>query len=237
MGKLLSSKDQLNWVRTMSRTVVITGANRGIGFSFARLYQEQGCSVFAVCRKASSELINLGVNVIDDVDVTSPQGLKRLVSELKDTKIDLLINNAGILRNEVLGEIDESTILQQFQTNALAPVLVTEALMSSLAKGAKVALITSRMGSVTDNTSGGRYGYRMSKAALNIAGVSLAHDMKPLGISVAILHPGLVGTDMIGGTGDITPDEAAERLSHRIEQLNLSNSGTFWHSNGEILPW
>ena len=221
----------------MSRTVVITGANRGIGLSFARLYQEQGCSVFSVCRKASQELINLGVNIIDEVDVTSPQGLKRLASELKDTKIDLLINNAGILRDEVLGGIDRSTVLQQFETNALAPLLVTEALMNNLTKGAKVALITSRMGSVADNTSGGRYGYRMSKAALNIAGVSLAHDMKPLDISVAILHPGLVGTDMIGGVGDISPDQAAERLSQRIEKLNLSNSGTFWHSNGEILPW
>ena len=221
----------------MSRTVVITGANRGIGLSFARLYQEQGCSVFSVCRKASQELINLGVNIIDEVDVTSPQGLKRLASELKDTKIDLLINNAGILRDEVLGGIDRSTVLQQFETNALAPLLVTEALMNNLTKGAKVALITSRMGSVADNTSGGRYGYRMSKAALNIAGVSLAHDMKPLDISVAILHPGLVGTDMIGGEGDISPDQAAERLSQRIEKLNLSSSGTFWHSNGEILPW
>lgn len=221
----------------MSRTVVITGANRGIGLSFTRLYQEQGCSVFSVCRKASQELINLGVNIIDEVDVTSPQGLKRLASELKDTKIDLLINNAGILRDEVLGGIDRSTVLQQFETNALAPLLVTEALMNNLTKGAKVALITSRMGSVADNTSGGRYGYRMSKAALNIAGVSLAHDMKPLDISVAILHPGLVGTDMIGGEGDISPDQAAERLSQRIEKLNLSSSGTFWHSNGEILPW
>lgn len=221
----------------MSRTVVITGANRGIGLSFARLYKEQGYSVFSVCRQDSPELINLGVNIIDEVDVTSPQGLKRLASELKDTKIDLLINNAGILRDEALGGIDRSTVLQQFETNALAPLIITEALMNNLTKGAKIALITSRMGSVADNTSGGRYGYRMSKAALNIAGVSLAHDMKPLGISVAILHPGLVGTDMIGGVGDITPDEAAERLLQRIEKLNLSNSGTFWHSNGGILPW
>jgi NAD(P)-dependent dehydrogenase (short-subunit alcohol dehydrogenase family) len=221
----------------MSRTVVITGANRGIGLSFTRLYQEQGCSVFAVCRKASPELINLGVNVIDEVDVTCPQGLKRLICELKDTKIDLLINNAGILRNEVLGEIDESTILEQFQTNALAPLLVTEALMANLTKGAKVALITSRMGSIADNTSGGRYGYRMSKAALNAAGVSLAHDLKPKDVAVAILHPGLVGTDMIGGIGDITPVQAALGLSQRIEQLDLNNAGSFWHSNGEILPW
>ncbi len=77
----------------------------------------------------------------------------------------------------------------------------------------------------------------MSKAALNIAAVSMAHDLKPKGIAVAILHPGLVGTDMIGGVGDITPGQAAYRLSQRIDQLNLSNTGTFWHSNGEVLPW
>ncbi len=93
------------------------------------------------------------------------------------------------------------------------------------------------MGSVTDNTSGGRYGYRMSKSALNIAGVSLSHDLKPRGVAVAILHPGLVGTEMIGGHGDITPAQAAERLSQRIDGLTLENSGTFWHSNGDVLPW
>jgi NAD(P)-dependent dehydrogenase (short-subunit alcohol dehydrogenase family) len=98
-------------------------------------------------------------------------------------------------------------------------------------------MITSRMGSIADNTSGGRYGYRMSKAALNIASVSLAHDLKHLGISVGIIHPGLVGTEMIGGYGDISPDQAAESIAKRIEELNLENSGTFWHSNGEILPW
>jgi NAD(P)-dependent dehydrogenase (short-subunit alcohol dehydrogenase family) len=158
-------------------------------------------------------------------------------SALENVSIDLLINNAGILRNEVLGDIDPDQIRQQFETNALAPLLVTEALMGCLVANAKVALITSRMGSVTDNTSGGRYGYRMSKSALNIAGMSLAHDLKPRGVSVAILHPGLVGTEMIGGHGDITPDQAAERLSQRIDGLTLKNSGTFWHSNGDVLPW
>lgn len=221
----------------MSQTVVITGASRGIGLSLARLYRDKGDKVFAVCRNASPELIDLDINQISGVDITEYQGVERLVSALKGKSIDLLINNAGILRDEILGQINESTIRHQFETNALAPLLVTEALMGNLAAKAKVALITSRMGSVTDNTSGGRYGYRMSKAALNIAGVSLAHDLKPKGVSVAILHPGLVGTDMIGGGGDITPDQAATRLSQRIDQLDLTNSGTFWHSNGEVLPW
>jgi len=221
----------------MSQTVVITGASRGIGLSFCRLYQARGYEVYGVCRQASEELGSLGVNIIDDVDVTLQEGIDRLDSELQGVSIDLLINNAGILRNEVLGSISPGSIRQQFETNALAPLLVTEALMDNLADNAKVALITSRMGSVTDNTSGGRYGYRMSKCALNIAGMSLSHDLKPKGVAVALLHPGLVGTEMIGGHGDITPEQAAERLSQRIDELNLENSGTFWHSNGEELPW
>ena len=221
----------------MSKTAVITGANRGIGLSFCRLYKAQGYRVYAACRTPSQALSSLGVDVIDNVDVSEQQGVERLASVLDGVSVDLLINNAGILRNEVLGSIDPDSIRQQFETNALAPLMVTEALRNQLAPNAKVALITSRMGSVTDNTSGGRYGYRMSKAALNIAGVSLAHDLKAQGVSVAILHPGLVGTEMIGGHGDITPDEAAERLSQRIDGLTLSNSGTFWHSNGDVLPW
>lgn len=221
----------------MPSTVVITGASRGIGLSFCQLYKARGYEVYGACRQASAELSSLGVNVIEGVEVTTEAGIERLVSALMGIKIDLLINNAGILRDEVLGHIDQEQIRQQFETNALAPLLITEALLDNLASGAKVALITSRMGSVADNTSGGRYGYRMSKAALNIAGMSLSHDLKPRGVAVAILHPGLVGTEMIGGYGDITPDQAAERLSQRIDGLTLENSGTFWHSNGEVLPW
>lgn len=221
----------------MSKSVVITGANRGIGLSFCRLYKARGYDVYAACRTANPELESLGVNVVDGVDVSEERGIARLVRALKDLPIDLLINNAGILHYDALGSLDKDSIRQQFEVNALAPLVVTEALMGQFTATTKVALITSRMGSVADNTSGSRYGYRMSKAALNIAGVSLAHDLKPKGVAVAILHPGLVGTDMIGGHGDITPDEAAERLAQRIDGLTLNNSGTFWHSNGEVLPW
>lgn len=220
-----------------SSTVVITGASRGIGLSFCRLYQARGFEVFALCRKASKELNALGVNVVEGIDVSDEAGIRRMLSALEGVSIDVLINNAGILRNEVLGSIDQDSIREQFEVNALAPLMVTEALVEQLADSAKVALITSRMGSVADNGSGGRYGYRMSKAALNIAGVSLARDLESRGVAVAILHPGLVGTEMIGGYGDITPDQAAERLAQRVDELNISNSGTFWHSNGEILPW
>jgi NAD(P)-dependent dehydrogenase (short-subunit alcohol dehydrogenase family) len=115
--------------------------------------------------------------------------------------------------------------------------MVTQMLRQQLVKGAKVAMITSRMGSVTDNSSGGYYGYRMSKAALNIAGVSLAHDLKEQEVAVALLHPGHVQTEMVNYSGDISAAVAVERLMQRVEELNLDNTGTFWHSNGEVLPW
>jgi NAD(P)-dependent dehydrogenase (short-subunit alcohol dehydrogenase family) len=123
------------------------------------------------------------------------------------------------------------------EVNAYGPLRVTHELAPLLRRGSKVALITSRMGSIADNTSGGMYGYRMSKAALNAAGKSLAHDLAPLGIAVAILHPGYVKTDMTGGHGSVPPDDAARDLLRRIDELNLENTGTFWHANGSVLPW
>ncbi|WP_299078330.1 SDR family oxidoreductase [uncultured Paraglaciecola sp.] len=218
-------------------TVVITGANRGIGLEFVKQYIANGDKVVALCRNTSDELSQSGARVIDNVDVGNPECLEKILPTLHDLKIDLLINNAGVLANETLEDMSAATIEYQFRVNALGPVLVTQLLKQQLTKGAKVALITSRMGSVTDNTSGGRYGYRMSKAALNIAGVSLAHDLKPQEVAVAILHPGYVQTEMVNNGGDISPAVAVERLMQRIDELTLNNSGTFWHANGEVLPW
>jgi NAD(P)-dependent dehydrogenase (short-subunit alcohol dehydrogenase family) len=120
--------------------------------------------------------------------------------------------------------------------NALAPLLLARALLPNLTAGSKLALITSRMGSIDDNGSGGYYGYRMSKVALNMAGRSLAVDLKPRGIAVAILHPGMVATRMVGFSG-IPPEQAALGLLERIDALTLERSGSFWHANGELLPW
>lgn len=223
--------------KTTVNTVVITGSNRGIGLSFATLYKAKGWQVIALCRKSSDALDALGVRIVEGVDVSDDGVMNVLTDALSGVAIDLLINNAGILRNEVLGDLDYASIREQFEANTLGPLKVTEALCGQINSGGKIAIITSRMGSVADNSSGGRYGYRMSKAALNIASVSLARDLEPNGIAVAILHPGLVGTEMIGGYGDITPDQAAQRLADRIDGLNMENSGTFWHSNGDVLPW
>ena len=218
-------------------TVVITGANRGMGLEFVKQYLAKGHKVIALCRNTSDQLSQTSAKVIDRVDVGSPECLEKILPVLSDLKIDLLINNAGVLANETLEHMSVTTLEYQFRVNAIGPLMVTQMLRKQLVKGAKVALITSRMGSVTDNTSGGRYGYRMSKAALNIAGVSLAHDLKEQEVAVALLHPGYVQTEMVNNSGDISAAVAVERLIRRIEELNLENTGTFWHSNGEVLPW
>lgn len=162
----------------------------------------------------------------------------QLKSQLQGTPIDVLINNAGIIERVTLAHLDFDSIQRQFEVNALGPLRITQALLAHLSPSAKVILMTSRMGSINDNSSGGSYGYRMSKAALNIAGKSLAHDLAPQGIAVAILHPGLVQTRMTGFTpSGITPETAVAGLLARIDALTLATTGTFWHSNGEILPW
>lgn len=219
------------------KNVVITGANRGIGLAMAKQFRARGDHVIAVCRQASAELLETGAEVIDSIDVTREADLLRLQDELKDRKIDTLINNAGLLHNESLGDIDSATMRAQYEVNAIAPLNVTDTLHGSLKKGSKVIMITSRMGSIADNGSGGRYGYRMSKAALNAAGKSLALDLKDEGIAVALIHPGFVQTDMVNHAGDISADVAAERIIKRIDELSLKTTGQFKHSNGEDLPW
>ena len=227
----------MNETTRSANTVVITGANRGIGLAIAQIYGKRGDRVIALCRRASKELRNSGAEIVEDVDVTSSEALQDAAAAVGD--VDVLIANAGVLSNEPLSAVAEATdrIARQFSVNALGPLLTVHAFADQLVKGAKVALITSRMGSMTDNSSGGSYGYRMSKAALNAAGRSLAIDLAPRGISVSLLHPGYVRTDMTGGRGDVEPSEAAARLVERIDDLSAANSGTFRHANGEELPW
>jgi NAD(P)-dependent dehydrogenase (short-subunit alcohol dehydrogenase family) len=221
----------------MAETVLITGANRGIGLALCRFFQARGDKVVAACRSPSVELQSLGVKVIDNIDVVEQQSIDKLVESLHGKTIDILINNAGILRSSSLGSLDYDDVLEQFQVNAIAPLRVVESLLGHLKAGSKVAMITSRMGSIDDNTSGGSYGYRMSKAALNAASKSLAVDLKNKGIAVALIHPGYVQTEMVNFGGDISAELAASRIASRIADLSLDSSGSFWHSNGELLPW
>lgn len=218
-------------------TYLITGANRGIGFELARQLKERGDEVVAACRRASDELKALGVRVIEDVDVTSDASVGALADALDGTKIDVLINNAGILEGDDLPGLDFASVERQLQVNAIGPLRVTKGLMNRFARPTKVAIITSRMGSIADNDSGRMYGYRMSKAAVNAAGRSLARDLAHCDVAVALLHPGFVQTEMTGGRGNVTAAESAAGLIARIDALSLETTGKFLHANGEELPW
>ncbi len=217
-------------------SVLITGANRGIGLEMTRLLVERGDSVVAVVRKSSADLEALGVRIEADVDMTD-DALGGLPERLGDLEIDLLIANAGVLAVESLGDLNLDAIRHQLEVNALAPLKLTAALRTRLKSGSKVALVTSRMGSITDNDSGAFYGYRMSKAALNMACKSLSIDLRPAGVAVCVLHPGWVRTEMTRGSGNIEPIEAARGLLARMDELTLESSGGFWHAEGQPLPW
>ena len=217
--------------------VVITGANRGIGLELTRHYRAEGWRVTGVCRESSPELEGTAAQIINGIDVTSKESIDRLVGTLRGQTIDLLINNAGLMLNETLGALDFDSLRLQMEINAFAPLRICEALLPNLPAGSKIANLTSRMGSIADNNSGGRYGYRASKAAFNALGRSLAIDLKERNIAVAQLHPGFVKTRMVNFAGIITTEESVIGLAERIEALNLENTGSFWHSNGEELPW
>ena len=219
-------------------TFLVTGANRGIGLEFCRQLHARHDYVIAVCRHASPELEAMGVEIQSGIELTSETSIALLVRNLSDRQLDGVILNAGILQSMGLDDLDSEGIKRQFEVNALAPLLLAKSLIGQMPHGAKLALVTSRMGSIEDNTSGGSYGYRMSKVALNIAGRSLSIDLKHRGIAVAILHPGLVSTRMINfNPNGISTKTAVLGLLARIDELELETSGTFWHSNGEQLPW
>jgi NAD(P)-dependent dehydrogenase (short-subunit alcohol dehydrogenase family) len=219
-------------------TVLITGANRGIGLEYCRQLQARGDTVVAVCRSPSPELEALGVRIEAGVDLTDGDAIADLVDRLGSLAIDGLILNAGLIERTTLQDLDLESLRRQFEVNAIAPLRLTKALLGHLPSGAKVILMTSRMGSIDDNSSGGAYGYRMSKVALNMAGKSLAIDLRPRGIAVALLHPGMVRTRMTGFSAQgISTEESVHGLLERIDALSLETSGSFWHANGQRLPW
>ena len=219
-------------------TFLVTGANRGIGLEYCRQLKARGDDVVAVCRQVSDELEGLGVRVEAGFELSDSQAIDDLVQRLDGVPLDGVILNAGILQSMGLMDLDPAGIRRQFEVNALAPLLLARALVDQMPSGAKLVLMTSRMGSIDDNSSGGSYGYRMSKVALNMAGTSLAIDLESRGIAVAILHPGLVRTRMIRfNPSGIPPEQSVKGLLARIDGLTLATSGSFWHANGELLPW
>ena len=219
----------------MSNTLII-GGSRGIGLELCREYISRGDRVITTCRNQTGNLAELGAEVITGVDVSRAEDVDNLKRELQDIRIDTLIHSAGILSRETLDDLDFGRIEQQFQVNTLGPLRVIHALQENLEKGSKVGIISSRMGSLDDNGSGGLYGYRISKAAVNMAGVSLARDLESRGIAVVILHPGMVATDMTGGKG-VAVEDSARGLVERMDQLDMKSTGSFLHAKGHELPW
>jgi NAD(P)-dependent dehydrogenase (short-subunit alcohol dehydrogenase family) len=216
--------------------VLITGSNRGIGLELCRQFRERGETVLAACRRSSPELDRLDVRVLPGVDVAAGGSVEALAAELTDTHLDVLVHNAGMMTREGLEDLDLDAARAQFETNTLGPLRVTRALLPSLGRGTKVAIVTSLMGSMGDNGSGGYYGYRLSKAAVNMVGVNLARDLERRGILVVHLHPGMVATDMTGDRG-VPVAESVQGLIARIDALGPGDSGTFWHARGDRLPW
>lgn len=221
----------------MPRTLVV-GSNRGIGFQLAKqLREERGHEVIATCRKVSPELAALDVEVIEGVDVTSDEAVAHLDEALGDRKLSGIWVVAGLLKRTPLENLDWDLMRAQMEVNAFGALRVVAKLHPRVIDEGRIALLTSRMGSMADNGSGGFYGYRMSKAALNAAGVSLARDLSGRRIAVGLFHPGFVRTAMTGGNGNLDPDESARMLLDRYEELDMETSGRFWHANGEEIPW
>lgn len=219
------------------KRVLVTGANRGIGLEFCRQLAARGDEVIAVCRQVSPELQQLGVKILDGIDVSQEMDVARLRRELQNVPLDVIINNAGILVRDKLPIPVFPDIAKQFEVNAMAPLRVAVALLDNLSNGSKIVAITSSMGSIAENTSGAYYGYRMSKAALNMAMKSLSIDLLERGIGVFVLHPGYVATDMTDHQGPVSTAESVQGLLARIDELELADSGSFRHAQGRNIAW
>ena len=229
----------------MQQSVLITGANRGIGLEFARQYAAAGWRVHACCRhpEAAAELVALkGQDLsVHRLDVADPAGIATLAQELKGQTLDLLLNNAGTYGPAAtgFGRLQSEPWLDAFRINSIAPLLMVQAFLEHLeaGRGRTIATLTSKMGSMSDNGSGGSYVYRSSKAALNAALKSLSLDLAPRSLKVLILHPGWVRTDMGGPHGEIAADESARRLRALIAGATAQDSGRFIDIDGSTIPW
>jgi len=215
---------------------VITGANRGIGLEFCKQLKDLRYDVIAICRTMSPELEKLNVQVIENVDVRDVDNLKTVKEKINEP-IDLLINNAGILIQDDLKSLNFKTIQDQIEVNSLGPLKVTLALTPLMRKNTKIVMITSRLGSIASTSDANYYGYRASKAALNMISKTLSIELKPKGIAIGIFHPGYVSTDMTDHKGDLDPEVSVKNMLKIIENLDLKNSGTFWHEDGSTIPW
>ena len=217
--------------------IAVVGSSRGIGLEFVKQLSEEH-DVFAFCRVGNQSLKQLGVRqIVEGCDVTNVSSIENSLKAVGDTKFDWVLIVAGVLTSEGLGNWSDERILNQFQTNSLGAINSGRLFSAHMNEGGTIGLLTSRMGSIADNTSGGMYGYRMSKAALNAGGKSLAEDLKDQGVTVLLLHPGYVKTDMTNHSGLIETEESVQGLRKIMTDKSLGDTGTFWHTNGEELPW
>ena len=219
-------------------TWLVTGANRGIGLELARQLHARGDTVIATCRTSSPELDAVGCRVLEGIDVGS-DGVGEALDAALDPgeRIDVVVNNAGMGGWDSLERFDPDLARRQFDVNTLGPLRVTLALLPRLGQGAKVGFVSSKAGSIGDRPSGGNYGYRMSKSALNMGAANLAAELGSRGILVVVLHPGFVRTEMTSRSGNVDPPEAAAGLIARLDELDASGHGTLVHANGDAIPW
>jgi len=230
-------------------TTLITGANRGIGLEFVRQYAAAGWRVHAACShpERADALHALADRYPQQVtlhalDVADTAQIDRLAQQLQQQPIDLLLNNAGVYPDAdhgTFGNTDTDAWMHAFRVNAMGPLLVCERFAANVARSRerKIALITSKMGSIADNGSGGYYLYRSSKTALNMVARSLAVDLAAQGIGIALLHPGWVKTDMGGPNALITAEQSVSGMRRVIEQLRPEDSGQFFAYDGQAIQW
>jgi NAD(P)-dependent dehydrogenase (short-subunit alcohol dehydrogenase family) len=225
-------------------SVFITGANRGIGLEFVRQYADDGWRVFAVCRDPSraSDLVAIKGDIrIESLDVGDFDAIENLARKLSNEPVDVLINNAGVYGAgpQNLKSLDPEIWMETLRINCMAPIYVSRAFIENVARSAQkiMVAITSKMGSIDDNTSGGAYIYRSSKAALNAAVKSLAIDLAPRGITAAVIHPGWVQTDMGGAGAPTSVEKSVSGMRKVIGRLGLKDAGRFWSYDGKEIPW
>ena len=226
-------------------TVLITGANRGLGYEFVKQYSENGFEVLACCRNKNNakELEELAENSnkikVYELDVGNAKAIKSLSQQLKNEKIDVLINNAGIYRSSTVGNINYDEWIESFKVNSIAPYQIVENFLNQIMNSdlKKVVSITSKMGSIDDNTSGGSYIYRSSKTALNSMMRCLTHDLKNQGVATLTLHPGWVRTDMGGPGGWIDSFESVQGMIKQIDKLTIDDSGNYLDYAGKSINW
>ncbi len=230
---------------TIPHTILITGANRGISLEFTKQYAADGWQVLSCCRKPQSAselqaLANQHQNIqIYALDVADFAQIDALALELNSQKIDVLLNNAGVYPSGSSADLDDAVWALSFKINSMAPLKMAQAFVAHIAASElkKIATLSSKMGSLEDNTSGGSYIYRSSKTAVNMVMKSLALDVKELGMSVLTLHPGWVQTDMGGPNGLINTTTSVKGMVKVIENLSLANTGKFIAYDGKEIAW